>query len=157
MKGNKMKKERKIDSIIIHCSASPNKLDIGVKEITEWHKQRGFATIGYHYVIRRNGLIEAGRPITEAGAHCFGHNKNSVGICIVGLDKFAAIQLGALQGLIVNLKTLYKIKDSAIFGHYEFDKGKTCPNLPMDKIRALFVNNSDDLLKVLKSAGKVSE
>jgi len=60
-------------------------MDIGVDEIREWHiKERGWKDIGYHYVIRRDGTIELGRPVTEVGAHCKGYNKNSIGICLVG-------------------------------------------------------------------------
>jgi len=148
-------KQRKITSIIIHCTASPNSRDIGVKEITQWHKERGFATIGYHFVIKRDGRVEKGRPVDQAGAHCFGHNANSIGICLVGMDRFTSAQIDSLVVGVARLKTQYKLKDTAVFGHYEFDKGKTCPNLPMDKIRGLFVSPSTALVEVLKQAGKM--
>ena len=68
---------RRIDSIIIHCTASPDYMDIGVKEIDRWHKDRGWSQIGYHYVVRRNGEIERGRPIEQQGAHAKGANQTS--------------------------------------------------------------------------------
>jgi N-acetylmuramoyl-L-alanine amidase len=148
---------RKINSIIVHCSASNDNLDIGVKEITQWHRARGFTTCGYHFVIRRLGEIEAGRPLSEVGAHCFGHNQYSIGICLVGRDKFHELQIKSLAYLIEGLKRRFKLKDSDVYGHYEFDKGKTCPNLPMDLMRPLFTKDSTQLLELLKSKGKTTE
>lgn len=75
---------RKINEIIIHCSATAEGKDFTVQDITRWHKQRGFKTIGYHYVIYRNGTVATGRDIAEIGAHCKGHNANSIGICYIG-------------------------------------------------------------------------
>ena len=81
----------KIDSIIIHCSATRAGLDIGKKEITQMHLQKGFSTIGYNYVIRLDGTVEVGRSLTIDGAHCnskgfsgVSYNKHSIGICYVG-------------------------------------------------------------------------
>ena len=75
---------RKINLIIVHCSATPEGKDFTVDDITRWHKARGFKTIGYHYVIYRDGSIHKGRPVSEEGAHCVGHNKNSIGVCYIG-------------------------------------------------------------------------
>lgn len=85
----------KPDAIIIHCSATREGQDIGVKEIDSTHKQRGFNKIGYHYVIRLDGSVEKGREETAIGAHCNtkgfsrqSYNRHSIGICYVGgLDK----------------------------------------------------------------------
>jgi len=75
---------RKISLIIIHCSAvGPNQTS-SAKEIDRWHKAQGWSGIGYHYVIRRNGQIEWGRPEEQVGAHCKNHNKHSIGICYEG-------------------------------------------------------------------------
>jgi N-acetyl-anhydromuramyl-L-alanine amidase AmpD len=70
--------------IVVHCSATPPNRDIGAAEITHMHVARGWRTIGYHRVIRRNGRLERGRPFTQMGAHVRGHNAHSVGICLVG-------------------------------------------------------------------------
>ena len=64
---------RKINLIVIHCSDTYARMDIGVNEIRQWHLQRGFNDIGYHYVIRRDGAIEQGRPIEKPGAHAAGY------------------------------------------------------------------------------------
>lgn len=75
---------RKINKIIIHCSATPEGREITVEDITLWHKKRGFKTIGYHYIIYLDGSIHIGRPEEEIGAHCVGQNSNSIGICYIG-------------------------------------------------------------------------
>jgi len=75
---------RAIDSIIIHCSYTPADMDVSVSQIRDWHLSRGWSDIGYHFIILRNGFLESGRPIVLAGAHAKGHNKTSIGICLVG-------------------------------------------------------------------------
>ena len=72
---------RKISKIIIHCSATPEGKDFTVKDIDRCHRQRGFRSIGYHFVIYRDGTVHRGRDIEEVGAHCVGHNLSSIGIC----------------------------------------------------------------------------
>lgn len=79
-----MKPRTHTDTIVIHCSATPDAMDIGAREITDWHKGNGWETIGYHYVIRRSGKREYGRPLQMVGAHVNGYNARSVGICLVG-------------------------------------------------------------------------
>ena len=80
---------RRIDTFIVHCSATHPGQDIGVEAIRRWHmdpdKEGGpFSDIGYHFVIRRDGTIETGRPINKIGAHAKGHNRNSLGLVLVG-------------------------------------------------------------------------
>ena len=76
---------RKVNRIIVHCSATNPSQDIGADIIRHWHKfDRGWSDIGYHYVIRRDGRLEHGRPIEREGAHAKGHNGDSIGICLVG-------------------------------------------------------------------------
>ncbi len=124
---------RKLDKIIIHCSATRKNQDIGVKEIAQEHKKNGWENIGYHFVIRRNGEIEDGRPIEEIGAHCKGQNKNSIGICLVGgvneqlkaENNFTPAQFFSLQKLVQNLKM--KFQNLTIHGHKEF-AAKDCPS-----------------------------
>lgn len=70
--------------IVIHCSATKPSQNIGVAEIKKWHIANGWIDIGYHWVIRRNGVLEQGRNEEVAGAHVAGHNSNSVGVCLVG-------------------------------------------------------------------------
>ena len=75
---------RKIDTIVLHCSATPEGRAVSVSTIRAWHKKRGWRDIGYHYVIGLNGEIWQGRPVEEKGAHVRGHNATSIGICYVG-------------------------------------------------------------------------
>lgn len=70
--------------IVVHGAWTPPSLDIGREEIDQWHKERGFDQIGYHYVIRRDGTREIGRPFNVVGAHVAGQNAQSVGIVLVG-------------------------------------------------------------------------
>ena len=81
----------KIDSIIIHCSATKAGQDLRAKDIDRMHRQRGFAQIGYNFVIDLDGTVENGRPLSIDGAHCntkgfsgVSYNKHSIGICYIG-------------------------------------------------------------------------
>ncbi len=85
-----MKKED-VDAIVIHCSATREGKPFFAKDIERWHKERGFRTIGYHFVIDLDGTIEKGRPTDEQGAHAntaglsrSSYNKHSIGICYIG-------------------------------------------------------------------------
>ena len=75
---------RTITLIVIHCSAVRPDQTSSAKDIDNWHKDRGFNGIGYHYVIRRDGTIELGRPEWQVGAHCIPHNAHSIGVCYEG-------------------------------------------------------------------------
>jgi len=124
---------RKIDLIIIHCADTYPRMDIGVKEIDQWHKERGWKGVGYHYVIRRNGVIETGRPENEIGAHVTGHNRFSIGVCWVGgkgedglpQDNRTESQKQSLRSLIHGLHSKYP--DAIIAGHSDFNNNKDCP------------------------------
>jgi N-acetylmuramoyl-L-alanine amidase len=74
----------RIDFIAIHCSATPATHDIGATEIRQWHRAQGWRDIGYHYVIRRDGTVERGRPADQPGAHEPKINARSIAICLVG-------------------------------------------------------------------------
>lgn len=115
-------------------------MDVGVAEIDKWHRARGFSQIGYHYVIRRNGIVETGRDIDndgdideEVGAHAAGHNSHSLGICMVGgIDEqgnadsnFTLKQWLALDSLLRQLLARY---DAKVIGHRDVDSGKECPS-----------------------------
>lgn len=123
---------REIDKIIVHCSATKEKKDISAATIDQWHKERGWRGIGYHYVVSLNGNIEYGRPIEETGAHVRNHNRRSIGICYIGgLDKDlnpkdtrTPEQKESLLDLLKTLKRLHP--DATIHGHNEFSS-KACP------------------------------
>jgi hypothetical protein len=129
-----------VDRIIIHCAATPPDMDIGVAEITDWHIKRGFRTVGYHRVIRRNGVIELGRPwdydgqveLEEVGAHALGYNKNSFGICLVGgVDDDLSPQFNFTRPQMSNLameinRQRILTPDIIVMGHNEVSE-KPCP------------------------------
>lgn len=75
---------RRIDYIIIHCSATRAGQDFHAADIDKWHKDRGWNCIGYHYVIDLDGNVELGRNVCNIGAHTYGYNRHSIGICYVG-------------------------------------------------------------------------
>ena len=125
---------RKINEIIVHCAATREGRDFTVEDITRWHKARGFATIGYHYVMYRDGSIHEGRPLEQIGAHCVGHNKHSIGICYIGgcasdgktpKDTRTPEQKEALLALLRHLKA--RFPNATIHGHREF-AAKACPS-----------------------------
>ena len=122
------------DYIVLHCSATPSTADIGAAEIRQWHKARGWDDIGYHFVIRRDGEVEEGRPVEEVGSHVKNHNANSVGLCLVGgvdvrsrpKDNFTAAQWKALKGLLADLQA--RFPRSFVIGHRDFPGvAKACP------------------------------
>lgn len=125
---------RNIDKIIIHCSATPEGKQTTVEEIRQWHLQRGWKDIGYHYVIYLNGTIHKGRPESEVGAHCSKYNKNSIGICYIGgVDKDGKTPKdtrteGQKRALIEILKRLKRdYPNATLHGHNEF-ANKACPS-----------------------------
>lgn len=123
---------RTINEIIVHCSATPEGKDFTVQDIKKCHLQRGFSDIGYHYVIYRDGSVHIGRPESVIGAHCKGHNANSIGVCYIGgLDKNnkpkdtrTTEQKEALIKLLKELKSKYP--NAKIYPHYKF-ANKACP------------------------------
>ena len=131
---------REIKQIIVHCTASPDSLDIGFKEINQWHKERGWASpsgvsCGYHYIVRRDGRYERGRPDRETGAHAKGYNSNSIGVVWCG-DKYPQPkQVSALLELLRKLMKKYKVPVEKVLGHCEISE-KTCPNIDMHWLRA---------------------
>jgi len=147
---------REIKYFIIHCSASEwGDVDI----IREWHLERGFNDIGYHFVIlngfrtyesyvdskrvkEENGLLEKGRDVVKVGAHVLNMNSNSIGICLIGNKTFTSNQYRTLFQLLKKLKTQFNIPVQNILGHYECPtgkaQGKTCPNIYMNGLRKLF-------------------
>ena len=126
--------ERPITELIVHCSATPAGRDVTASDIRRWHKEeRGFADIGYHFVVRLDGRVECGRPMANIGAHCRGHNSRSVGVCYVGgigsdglpADTRTLAQRQALLGLLTALRR--RFPSASIHGHRDFAP-KACPS-----------------------------
>ena len=130
---------RKINEIIIHCSATPEGRNVTITDIEAWHKQRGFSEIGYHYVIYLDGSVHIGREESKVGAHCLGHNANSIGVCYIGgvakdgktaKDTRTEAQKVALRNLVANLKRKYP--SASVHGHNEV-AAKDCPSFDVQK------------------------
>lgn len=132
---------RPIDRIILHCSATRTNQDIGAAEIRKWHTTppRNWSDIGYHYVIRRDGTIEPGRPLDRAGAHTKGHNATSIGICYVGgiagdgtpEDNMTAAQEMSWMLLVNSIRVLFR-PDITVHGHNEYST-KACPSFDVQQ------------------------
>jgi N-acetyl-anhydromuramyl-L-alanine amidase AmpD len=125
---------RSITLIVIHCSAVGPDQQSSAAQIDTWHRQRGFHLgIGYHYVIRRNGEIEPGRPEYMVGAHCKNHNKYSIGVCYEGgidargqpADTRTLEQKASMRKLLTDLHSRYP--RAVIVGHHDLNPQKACP------------------------------
>lgn len=137
---------RTISEIIIHCSATRADNDIGVDQLRLMHTTpkphgRGWKDVGYHYVIRRNGVIELGRDLNnnglvddDIGAHAFGWNTTSIGICLIGgadirgrgEANFTPAQMTALAAFLVAKRQQYP--KAKILGHRDTGAQKDCPS-----------------------------
>ena len=137
---NKMfSNKRDIKEIIIHCSATPEGKNFTVADIKKWHLARGFSDIGYHYVIYLDGSINKGRDESKVGAHCEGHNSNSIGVCYIGgltidgikpKDTRTEAQKKSLISLLKELKCKYP--QAKIYPHYKY-ANKACPCFDAEK------------------------
>ncbi len=125
---------REITKVIVHCAATPEGRDVKTEEIKRWHtEERGWSDIGYHWVVELDGSINEGRSEDINGAHCRGHNSDSVGICYVGgsdsegnpKDTRTEEQRDALVTLIKEI--LDRHPDAEVFGHRDFST-KACPS-----------------------------
>ena len=125
---------RVITLLVIHCSAVKPDQTSSAKDIDRWHREdRHYKCIGYHYVIRRNGEIEPGRPEWMIGAHCLNHNAHSIGICYEGgldirgqpADTRTAEQKATMRLLLEDLHKRYP--RALVVGHRDLDPKKACP------------------------------
>ena len=119
--------KRNINLIVWHCSDSDNPNHDNVETITKWHIERGFATIGYHFLITKDGRVHKGRDLDAIGAHVKGHNSRSIGICLTGKTKFSKEQKTALKELTERLLDSYNLDWDNVKLHNELDVNKTCP------------------------------
>ena len=142
-----MNRRKATTMIILHCSATREGQDIKAKTIKQWHKDRGFDDIGYHYVIDLDGTIEKGRDESLVGAHCKGHNATSIGICYVGgcdknmkpKDTRTPEQRRSMLSLVRKLVNKYKIPVTQIWAHHDFDKHKACPSFDISEFRKDYI------------------
>lgn len=120
-----------VKGIVLHHAAANG----SVEDVHRWHKNRGWAGIGYHFYVRKDGSVYRGRPETWIGAHTVGHNEK-IGICAEGNfdeEKMCAAQKNAIIELLQYLYDKYgKVK---VYGHRDLD-ATACPGryYPFDSI-----------------------
>ena len=154
-----------IKQLIVHHSASPrsitkqriyywhtNPKDLkngGVRWLGKWYENRsklpievrdrkgnGWSDIGYHYIIEGDGKVEYGRPISRIGAHCRGHNRESLGVCVVGNNtvpehKWSMQQVASLQDLVYGLRLVFP--KLTVRGHDEY-ANTLCPGVNIQQL-----------------------
>ncbi len=129
---------REIDSIVVHCSDQATNYSIGwdkeftdAESIRKFHiEHHGWTDIGYHWVITEAGKVEPGRSEEIMGAHVKGHNKRSIGVCLVtqdGTGRIAVPALIALRWFLRKLLTQYGLNHKALYTHNYFDQSRSCP------------------------------
>ena len=138
---SKKVKMRVITLIIVHCGAVRPDQTSSAAQIDSWHRKDNHWKfgIGYHYVIRRNGEIEEGRPEWMVGAHCLHHNSHSIGVCYEGgydargqpADTRTAEQKQAMRTLLEQLHQRYP--RALIVGHHDLNPQKDCPGFDAAK------------------------
>ena len=130
---------RKIDYIVIHCSATREDCDLTPGALELEHRRRGFRGIGYHYYIRRDGTTVLTRPLELVGAHVKGYNKHSIGICYEGgldgdrrpADTRTPAQKAALSQLLQELGRQFPA--ALTVGHRDLNPQKACPSFDAAK------------------------
>lgn len=118
------------DMIVLHHTGGAD-IDASAEEIDQWHKNNGWAGIGYHYVIRKDGTVEKGRPDWTVGAHAYGENWHTIGIHLSGDFSVAEptdAQIESTAMLLANLCTDYGLPIDAehIVGHRDL-MSTDCP------------------------------
>ena len=124
---------RTVTLIVIHCSAVRPGQRSSAQDIDRWHRAQGWKSIGYHFVVRRDGTVETGRRLEEVGAHCAGHNRHSVGICYEGgldsdgrpADTRTPEQAKALRELVRRMQAQFP--KALVVGHHDLNPMKACP------------------------------
>ena len=138
---------RRIDLIVIHCTASRPNQHISMELLHQMHRARGWRCCGYHYYITRDGQLRIGRPEDEIGAHARHYNAHSIGICYEGglddkgrpADTRTPAQRAALIALLRSLKVDYPRAE--IVGHCELEGvHKDCPCFDVSEYRDYFEN-----------------
>lgn len=119
------------DMIVLHHTGNPTDDDLSAEEINASHQAKGWTCIGYHYVVRKDGTVEQGRPHWTVGAHAYGENSHTIGIHICGNFEQAeptAAQIESTAMLLANVCTDYglPIDRDHIVGHREL-MGTACP------------------------------
>lgn len=121
-----------VNTLVVHCSDTPDDEDISAIDIHNMHIGFGWNGIGYHKIIKRDGLVENGRPEYWVGAHVKGKNHDTLGVCLIGKNKFTKKQFVSLKIVLKEWKKKYP--QASILGHYQVTlTKKTCPNFNVKK------------------------
>lgn len=116
-----------IKLLVVHCSDTEDDQNLSAMDIHKMHLSFGWNGVGYHKIITRSGKIENGRPEYWTGAHVKGKNNISLGVCLIGKNKFTAKQFLSLKKVLRKWKNSYP--EAKIVGHRETgNTHKTCPN-----------------------------
>lgn len=136
------------DYIALHHSESTTATP---QQVDSWHKANGWCGIGYHFLVRKDGSIYRGRPLDKMGAHVFGMNNCSIGICAegrYGIETMPLVQKKAICELLVYLKKIYP--NAKIVGHKEIG-ASDCPgsNYPLYDIKTNYLSyaNANELVE----------
>lgn len=147
--------KRKINDIILHCTATKDGTPFTVEQIRKVHKANGWSDIGYHWVIYLDGSINQGRSETLSGAHCEGHNANSIGISYVGgLDKNGnpkdtrtKTQKEAMYKKVDELLKKYNLTLNNVHCHNSYTNKKACPCFKREDFLKEFNNYKNNKTK----------
>ncbi len=116
-----------IKYLVVHCSDTPDDDPITARDIHAMHLGFGWHGVGYHRVINRDGLVEQARPDYWIGAHVYGHNEESLGVCLIGRTDFTEAQFQSLEEVLREWTNYYP--KAKVVGHRDFEyTDKTCPN-----------------------------
>ena len=158
---NKEIQMRKINEIILHCTATKEGKEFHASDVDRWHKAKGWKMIGYHYFIALDGTIEKGRPVEMVGAHTIGHNANSIGIVYCGgldsdgkpKDTRTPEQKESMYLLVYQLLNQFGLSIKDVYGHRDF-AAKACPCFTTEQFRKEY---EDWLQEYLRYKEKLKE
>ena len=95
---------KKISLLVVHCSDTPNSQNLSAIDIHKMHLKFGWDGVGYHKIINRPGKVENGRPEYWIGAHVKGKNDISLGVCLIGRNKFPKKQYLSLEKIFQKME-----------------------------------------------------
>jgi N-acetylmuramoyl-L-alanine amidase len=136
--------------VILHCAATPDFIEadlcfdkFNVYDVDRWHRERGFQSCGYHWVVTRRGEIQAGRKCeadrVHEGAHCEGQNHHSIGICYIGMTTPTRYQIKSLQILLTLLNNMFNLTADKWYPHNHFNVNKSCPGFGLEAMKAMLI------------------
>ena len=146
MNGLKMSRRKETNYIVIHSTHTKPNANISIRTVDEWHRKRGMLKVGYHFFIRREGLIEVGRGVNDIGAHTKEHDLDSVSVCLAGglntrgivAPDYAKEQLETLFVLVKTLKHMYP--DAKVVCHRDLSTTE-CPSF---NVKEWWIANEDN-------------